>query len=121
MRKAFRFIPWEDVVTPVYDAVSCAIPDQSLSLREMMMRFAYIGNERLSEIINRGYDGDEDDDLLGVDVSALDFAEVHDRIMELRGKDQTFARSAHAPVIDNPVTDKKVDVADIEGDSPETE
>lgn len=121
MRKAFRFIPWEDVVTPVYDAVSCAIPDQSLSLREMMMRFAYIGNDRLSDIINRGYDGDEDEDLLGVDVSALDFAEVHDRIMDLRGKEQTFARSAHAPVIDNPVTEKRVGVADTEGDSPETE
>lgn len=85
MRKGFKFIPMSDVVTPVYDAVSKTIPDQSLSLRDMLLQFAYISGEKLSEIVNRGFNGDEDDDdILGVDVGALDFAEIHDRLMDLQ-------------------------------------
>lgn len=94
MRKGFQFIPQEDVLTPVTDKVSAMIPDQSIGLRELMLKFAYIGNERLEDIVNRGFDGDEDDDLLGVDVGALDYSEVHDRIIELH--DQSTARSVHA-------------------------
>lgn len=97
MRKAFNFIPFEEVVTPVNDAVSAFIPDQALGLREMLMKFAYIGTERLEEIVNRGYDGDEDDDLLGVDVGALDYAEVHDRMVDMVA--QSTAKSVHAPSV----------------------
>lgn len=94
MRKGFKFIPQKDVVTHVYDSVSAFVPDQSISLRDLLMRFAYIGTEKLEEIVNRGFDGDEDEDLIGVDVGALDFAEVHDRIIELR-ESQNPLRSVH--------------------------
>lgn len=47
------------------------------------MQFSYLGEDKLSEIVNRGFDGDEDDGLLGVDVSQLDFSEVHDRMVEM--------------------------------------
>lgn len=94
MRKAFKFIKPEEVETPVYDNVGAFVPEQSLSLRQIMMQFAYIGNDKLQEIVNRGFDGDEDDDLLGVDVGALDFAEVHDRMVEMLGN-KPAARVVH--------------------------
>lgn len=78
----------------MYDAVSAFIPDQSLSLREMMMQFAYIGTEKLQEIVNRGFDGDEDDDIIGVDVGALDYSEVHDRMLDMMN-DYNSARALH--------------------------
>lgn len=85
MRKGFKFIPYEEVVTHVYDAISKTIPDQSLGLRDMLMQFAYLDGRKLEEIVNRGYDGDEDDeDILGVDAGALDFAELHDRLIDLQ-------------------------------------
>lgn len=87
----------EDVVTPIYDTVSATIPDQSLSLRELMLQFAYIGNDRLEDIVNRGFDGDEDDDLLGVDVGALDLAEVHDRVLYMQ-EQKVFSRNLHQPL-----------------------
>ena len=83
MRKAFKFIPHDDAVTHVYDAVSKTIPDQTLGLRDMLLQFAYIGTEKLSEIVNRGFDGDEDSDLLGVDAGSLDYAEIHDRMLSM--------------------------------------
>lgn len=98
VRKAFNFLPEEETVTHVYDAVSATIPDQSLTLRELLMKFAYIGEDRLQELVNRGWD-DEDDDVLGVDVGSLDFAEVHDRVIELVQK-QRDLRALHAPVED---------------------
>lgn len=90
-------LPESDIYTHVYDPISATIPDQSLSLRDMMLQFAYIGTERLEDIVNRGYDGDEDDDeILGVDVGALDFAEVHDRMTELESSRQ-YRLAVHAP------------------------
>lgn len=92
MRKGF-FIKPDDVLTPVHDKVSATIPDQSIGLRELMLKFAYIGNERLEDIINRGFDGDEDEDILGVDAGALDYAEVHDRLLDYHR--QSTARAVH--------------------------
>ena len=99
MRKAFKFIDPKKVVTSVYDCRSAFVPDQSLSLRELMTQFGFLGAERMSEIINRGFDGDEDDDLLGVDVGALDYSEVHDRMLELMSSQKT-TRAVHAEVED---------------------
>lgn len=101
MRKAFKFIKPEDVVTRVYDKVSATIPDQALSLRELMLRFSYLGEDRMQDVVNRGFDGDEDEDLLGFDVSSLDYAEVHDRILELKAKDRN-ARSLHVEPVAEP-------------------
>lgn len=85
MRKGFRFIDEKDVVTPVFDSVSKTVPDQALSMREMLMQFAYLDGRKLEEIVNRGFDGDEDDeDILGVDAGQLDFAEMHDRLIDLQ-------------------------------------
>lgn len=84
MRKGFKFISLDDAKTPVFDNVSKTVPDQSLSLRDMLLQFAYLDGRKLEEIVNRGFDGDEDDeDMLGVDAAALDFAELHDRLIEL--------------------------------------
>lgn len=83
MRKGF-FINRDCVATKVSDHVGKFVPEQCLSLREMLMQFAYISGEKVEEIVNRGFDGDEDDDLLGVDVGALDFAEIHDRALYLQ-------------------------------------
>lgn len=82
MRKGF-FINKEDVFTKVTDHVGQFVPDQSISLRDMLLQFAYISGEKVEEIVNRGFDGDEDDDILGVDVGALDYAEIHDRALYL--------------------------------------
>lgn len=99
MRKGFSFISREDAVTPVRDHVSKTIPEQALGLRQMLMEFAYLGTEKLSEIVNRGYDGDEDDpNILGVDVGALDFAEVHDRWLDLSTPVTIPAEPVEAPV-----------------------
>jgi len=96
VRKAFDFMDPRQAETRVHDHVSATIPDQSLSLREMMMRFAYIGTERLEEIVNRGWDGDEDDDQIqGIDIGALDYAEVHDRVLDLLAE-QRNTRAVHA-------------------------
>lgn len=95
MRKGFKFIDPNKVFTPVYDARSAFVPDQSISLRDMMLQFGFIGAERMQEVINRGFDGDEDDDLLGYDVGALDFAEVHDRMLDLMAV-QNATRAIHA-------------------------
>lgn len=84
MRKGFRFIKPEDVVTPVFDRVSQFVPDQTISLRNMLLEFSYMSDEKVSEIVNRGFVGDEDDDdIIGVDASALDFTEIHDRMVDL--------------------------------------
>lgn len=96
MRKGF-FIDQNVVGTPVFDTVSKFVPDQSLPLREMLLQFSYLSGEKLGEIINRGFDGDEDDDfLLGVDASQLDFSEVHDRLIELTPKERKKV-AAHKP------------------------
>lgn len=95
MRKAFNFIPMEDVVTPVFDEVSMFVPDQSLSLRDIMTQFAYIGSDRMSEIVNCGFIGDEDDDdVTGEDINTLDFAEVHDRLLD-------FMRPIRKPAVES--------------------
>ncbi len=99
MRKAFKFIDPKKVVTHVYDCRSAFVPDQSLSLRDLMTQFGFLGAERMSEIINRGFDGDEDDDLLGVDVGALDYSEVHDRMLDLMAAQKT-TRAVHTEVED---------------------
>lgn len=119
MRKGFNNIPREDIVTPVFDKVSCTIPDQTLSLREMMLQFAYIGNDRLEDIINRGFDGDEDnDDILGVDAGALDYAEIHDRVLHLQEK-QAFSRNLHQPATPEDVTTVQEPTDEPAEDSPE--
>lgn len=103
MRKAFKFITGSEVETPVIDSVSATIPDQTLSLRELLMKFSYIGTEKLEEIVNRGFDGDEDDDLLGVDVGSLDLAEVHDRILYLQAE-QNNVRSVHVEPVEDDIS-----------------
>lgn len=102
MRKGFKFIEYNEVVTPVLDHVSKFVPDQSLSLEQIMAEFAYIGNDKISEIVNRGYDGDEDSDNLGVPANSLDFAELHDRY---QAKMESFYNSKEresATVIEEP-------------------
>ena len=82
MRKPFK-ITKEDRQTPVFNRVSKFVPEQALSLREMLEQFSYMSGEKVSEIVNRGFVGDEDDDdVLGVDASALDFTEIHDRLID---------------------------------------
>lgn len=111
MRKGFLSCSPQEACTHVYDAVSAFVPDQSLSLREMMMQFAYIGSDKLQEIVNRGYDGDEDDDLIGVDVGALDFSEVHDRMLDMMS-DYNSARAVHRVENPAPPTDVTPPVSD---------
>lgn len=92
-------------MTPVYDAVSMFVPDLSLSLPQIMAQFAYIGSERLSEVVNRGYNGDEDSDGDGTTLQDLDFAEVHDRLMDkfVQIQSQNVSESAEtSEVIDEP-------------------
>ena len=97
MRKGLFSCPFEDACTKVYDHVSATIPDQSIGLKDLLVQFAYIGEERVRDIIERGfYDDEDDDDVLGYDVGALDFAEVHDRMIELQEKHQS-ALAVHAP------------------------
>lgn len=101
VRKGLFAVPEEESVTKVFDHVSATIPDQTIPLRDMIMKFAYIGSERVEEIVNRGFYGDEDDDdILGVDVGALDFAEIHDRIRTLETALQNRAKVVHAPVVE---------------------
>lgn len=103
VRKGLFAVPEEESVTKVFDHVSATIPDQTIPLRDMIMKFAYIGSERVEEIVNRGFYGDEDDeDILGVDVGALDFAEIHDRIRTLETALQNRAKIVHAPVVELP-------------------
>lgn len=86
MRKPFK-ITKEDRQTPVFNRVSKFIPEQALSLRDMLEQFSFMSGERVSEIVNRGYIGDEDDDdVIGVDASALDFTEIHDRLIDRMNK-----------------------------------
>lgn len=114
VRKAFQFIEDEQSCTKIFDHVSATIPDQSISLRQMMMEFAYIGDDRLRDILERGwYEDEDDDDILGVDVGALDFAEVHDRALELMVL-QKKTRAVHAPVVDNSVSDDNAEVEEHE-------
>lgn len=112
IRKAFQWIDPEKVLTKVTDHISATIPDQTIPLRDMILKFAYIGSERIEEIVNRGFDGDEDDDdILGVDVGALDYAEVHDRMHELIQARANSARVVHAP---EPVEDVQPSVVEDE-------
>ena len=86
MRKPFK-ITKEDRQTPVFNRVSKFVPEQALSLREMLEQFSYLSGEKVSEIVNRGFVGDEDDeDVLGVDAGALDFTEIHDRLIDRMNK-----------------------------------
>lgn len=97
MRKAFKWIDPDKALTKVTDHISATIPDQTIPLRDMILKFAYIGSDRVEEIINRGFYGDEDDDdILGVDVGALDYAEIHDRMTELLDMRANSARVVHA-------------------------
>lgn len=80
-KKGFRFYP-DKVATKVFNSVSLFVPDMSLSLPEIMSQFAFVGSERLSEIVNRGYDGDEDSEGDGTVLESLDFAEIHDRLID---------------------------------------
>lgn len=87
MRKPFK-ITKEERQTPVFNQVSMFVPEQALSLRRMLEEFSYLSGEKVSEIVNRGFIGDEDDDdVLGVDASALDFTEIHDRLIDRMNKD----------------------------------
>lgn len=97
MRKGFLSCPPESAETPVFDSVSAFVPDQSLSLRDMMLQFAYIGSERMEEILNRGFIGDEDDDNGGYMPGALDFAEIHDRLIQDAEVISSAGRVVHAP------------------------
>lgn len=115
VRKAFQFIEDVQACTKIFDHVSATIPDQSISLRQMMMEFAYIGDDRLRDILERGwYEDEDDDDIMGVDVGALDFAEVHDRALELMAL-QKNTRAVHAPVVvDNSVSEDNAEVEEQE-------
>ena len=97
MRKGFLSCPPEDAETVVFDSVSAFIPDQALSLRDMMLQFAYIGSERMEDIVNRGFIGDEDDDNGGYMPGALDFAEIHDRLLDDSLLVSSAGRVVHAP------------------------
>lgn len=81
-KKAFKFYP-DKVRTKVFNSVSLFVPDMSLSLPEIMSQFAFVGSERLSELVNRGYDGDEDSEGDGTVLESLDFAEIHDRLIDI--------------------------------------
>lgn len=87
MRKGFKFISKQERETPVFNQISQTVPDQTISLRELLLQFSYISDEKVSEIVNKGYIGDEDEDVLGVDASCLDFTEIHDRLIDRMNKD----------------------------------
>lgn len=118
MRKGL-FTDRERVLTPVFDRVSQFVPDQSLSLRELLMQFAYMSGEKVEEIVNRGFTGDEDEDILGYDASQLDFTEIHDRLIDQMNK-ASFVREPKKPVQDNieavSVGGDKVEIAEAEHD-----
>lgn len=46
MRKGFKFIDPADVVTTVRDHVSLFVPEQSTSLRQLLMEFSYLSGEK---------------------------------------------------------------------------
>lgn len=72
-----KFIDWDDVVTPVDDPVSMFVPDMSLSVRDIIARFAYVDQNTLLSQAMSGFDGDDDDDWSGFDdLSTMDIAEL---------------------------------------------
>ena len=72
-----KFIDWDDVVTPVEDPVSMFVPDMSLSVRDIIARFAYVDQNTLLSQAMSGFDGDDDDDWSGFDdLSTMDIAEL---------------------------------------------
>lgn len=112
VRKGLFAVPEEETLTIVHDHVSATIPDQTISLRDMIMKFAYLGTDKVEEIVNRGFYGDEDDDdILGVDVGALDYAEIHDRIINLETAFANRRKVVHAP---SPVQEVDVPVESAE-------
>lgn len=110
VKKGFFAIP-EKVVTKVFNHVSKFVPDQALPLRDLLLQFSYLGEEKMAEIVNRGFDGDEDDGLLGVDVSQLDFSEVHDRMIDMRNSLRMSAPADAAPVDAAPADAAPADAA----------
>lgn len=77
-RKAFvRVITHDELVTPVRDSVGLFVPDQSLSIKEIITRFAVTGDVSALQRLNDGLDGDDrwDDDGM-TDLASMDIAEV---------------------------------------------
>lgn len=76
-RGLVRFIDWDDVLTPVEDPVSLFVPEMSLSVRDIIARFAYVDQNTLLSQAMSGYDGDDDDNWDGFeDLASMDIAEL---------------------------------------------
>lgn len=88
IRKAFKFISKEEVTTPVNDPVGLFVPDQSLSIRDIIQKFAMTGDILgLQNAVDRGFDGtDEFDDEGWSDLQGMDIAELQ----ELRDRAQVI-------------------------------
>lgn len=80
VRKAFQFITRDQVVTPVLDSVGLFIPDLSLSIRDIIQKFAITGDVAgLEQVVDRGFDGtDEFDDDGWTDLNGMDIAELQE-------------------------------------------
>lgn len=80
IRKGFEFISMEEVITPVIDSVGLFVPDQSLSIRDIIQKFAITGDVAgLQNAVDRGFDGtDEFDDDGWSDLQSMDIAELQE-------------------------------------------
>lgn len=80
IRKGFAFISMEEVTTPVIDSVGLFVPDQSLSIRDIIQKFAITGDVLgLQNAVDRGFDGtDEFDDDGWSDLQSMDIAELQE-------------------------------------------
>lgn len=106
IRRGFEFIDPAEVVTPVKDHVGLFVPDQSLSVRDIITRFAITGDvSALRQAVERGFDGDDDFDEDGfTDLASMDIAELQelsDRAAQIlndyRAARNDLAKSAPAP------------------------
>lgn len=85
----------KDSETPVFDAVSLTQPDMSLSIKEIVNRFAFLGDTPMGMFEFAPPEIKEDEKLFnGVDVERLDIAELEElayqlnqRAEYLRGQD----------------------------------
>lgn len=77
-RKGFVSLEDSDVITPVHDAVGLFVPEQSLSIREIIAQFSLVGTPT-NEELSRGFNGDDtfDDDGY-TDLNKLDIAELQE-------------------------------------------
>lgn len=106
MKVRKQFIPLADGVscTPVIDSVSLTQPEMSLSIKQIIDRFAFVGEVPLG-MMNFEEPSVKDDELLfdSVDVERLDIAELEDLAHQLNER-ATWLRSQPPAQSANDVT-----------------